>query len=92
MHDYVPNVNYPPVSAQRATQPPDLTSNTNTTSRADRVNRYNQQHAHAQSVRVTQAGAMTGMETEGGGRYTAAIHTSPAKHKKLVVESGLRSL
>ena len=52
------------LSAQH-TQPPDLTSNTNTLRHADRVNRLNAQHAHAQSVRVA-PGAVTGLDVQEG--------------------------
>ena len=57
------------LAVQPPSQPPDLTSNTNTLRRADRVNRYNQQHAHAQSVRVTTTGAVTGLDMGEGGEF-----------------------
>ncbi|XP_064646090.1 disco-interacting protein 2 homolog C-like [Lineus longissimus] len=49
--------------SQHVSQPPDVTSNTNTLRKqADRVQRYGSQHA--QSVRMTSSGVMSGMQTE----------------------------
>ncbi|XP_013409759.1 disco-interacting protein 2 homolog C isoform X2 [Lingula anatina] len=62
---------------QNFQQPPDITSNTSTLTRADRVQqRYNaQSHAHVSSVRVSHSGAVTGMsdESKSHGKVSAKI-------------------
>lgn len=57
-------------AAQQVSQPPDLTSNTHNLYGADHVhqmqNQYANVHAHAQSVRVTPTGAVTGLDIDTG--------------------------
>ena len=52
------------IADQSPSQPPDLTSNTSNTPQSERVNRYNP--SHAQSVRVSAGGAVTGLDTDSG--------------------------